>query len=162
MVMHLVSSSTAHGMARVRQWLDTWRQWDSCTKSLHVAMVSEPKASSTDKTGQGTCFSTMHLFQLWAHNSNSNASNQPRDEGRESKTKLPNGESGCRGKHHGQKKEADSINHTFGNMMFRRDWLWSILCSMVWTVTMLCATRNWIQWMRALQTRSALDKSFLP
>ena len=82
--------------------------------------------------------------------------------GRESKTKLPNGESGCRGKHHGQKKEADSINHTFGNMMFRRDWLWSILCSMVWTVTMLCATRIWIQWMRALQTRSALDKSFLP
>ena len=113
-MMHVVASGSTHGMARVGRRLDMGRPGYSGAKSLNVATVIEPKAGSTAKTGQRTCFSTVHLFQLRAHKSNSDASNQPRDEGRESKAKLPNGESSSRGKHHGQQKKTDNSNHIFG------------------------------------------------
>ena len=124
------------------------RQGHSGAKSLNVATVTEPKAGSTARTGQGTRFSTVHLFQLRAHKSNSDASNQARDEGRESKAKLPNGESGCKGEHHGQQKKTDNSSHNFGNMMIRTNWSCGRSLSMGHTVVMLCATMIWIQQMR--------------
>ena len=64
------------------------RQGHSGAKGLNVVTITEPKAGLTARTGQRSCFSTVHLFQLRAHKSNSDASNQPRDEGWESKAKL--------------------------------------------------------------------------
>ena len=113
-MMHVVVTGSTHSMARVGRRLDMGRQGHSGAKSLNVATVTETKAGSTARTGQGTHFSTVHLFQLRAHKSNGNASNQPRDEGRESKAKLPNGESGCKGKHHGQQKKTDNSSHNLG------------------------------------------------
>ena len=120
------------------------RQGHSGTKSLNVATVTEPKAGSTTRTGQGTHFSTVHLFQLKAHISNRNAANQPRDEGGESKAKLPNGESSC------QQKKTDNSSHNFGNMMIRTNWSCGMSLSMGHTVVMLCAIMIWIQQMRGM------------
>ena len=117
--MHVVASGSTRGTVRVGRRLDTGRQGHSGAKSFNVVTVTEPKAGSTTRTGQRTCSSTVQLFQLRTHKSNSDASNQPRDESGESKPKLPNGESSCRGKHHGQQKKTDNSSHNFGNMTIR-------------------------------------------
>ena len=91
--MHVVASGSTHGMVRVGRRLDMGRQGHSGAKRFNVATVTERKARSTARTGQRTRFSTVHLFQLRTHKSNSNASNQPRDEDGKSKAKLPKGES---------------------------------------------------------------------
>ena len=146
--MHVVVSDSTHRTARVGRRLDMGRQGHSGAKSFNVAMATEPKAGSTARTGQRTRFSTVHLFQLRTHKSNSDASNQPRDEAGESKAKLPNGESGCRGKHHGQQRKTDNSSHNFGNMEVRRNWSCGRSLSMGHIVVILCATMIWIQWMR--------------
>ena len=148
-MMHVVASGSTHGTVRVGQRLDTGKQGHNGTKSFNVTTVTESKADSTARTGQGTRFPTVHLFQLRAHKSNSNASNQPRDEGRESKAKLPNGESSCRGKHHGQQKKTDNSSHNFGNMTVRTNWSCGRSLSIGHTVVILCVTIIWIQQMRS-------------
>ena len=109
-------------------------------------MVTEPKSGSTARTGQMTRSSPVQLFQLRTHESNSDASSEPRDESGENKTK-PNGESGCRGKRHSQEKKTDNSSDNFGNMMIRTNWSRRRSLSMDHTVVILCATMIWIQWM---------------
>ena len=91
-------------------------------------------------------------------------STQPRDEGGESKAKLSDGESSCRGKHHAQQKETDNSSGNFGNMMIRTNWSRVRSLSMGHTVVILCVTMIWIQWMSTrcrIHIRSILLELFV-